>query len=219
MCGTWELGARPTERPARRTTGVALWLLTCCAASPPELWALASWLCERYFAPWTPFLKVCVCVCVSVSMRDAENPPLASRDTWSAIQCVLHSAISKQQLTAPVDHCHSQFYLCRPRVVSCSYRPDGNAHSVFSLKLTAAELCGPAATTPLPTTSTTLTTLCYSCLLTPSSRQPCSPVPLTLTSSTYYSTGNCFPHPKNVLAINYLPRKLVTRPQKIQPIK
>ena len=31
-----------------------------------------------------------------------DNPPLAVRDTWSAIQCVLHSAISKQQLTAAV---------------------------------------------------------------------------------------------------------------------
>ena len=35
-------------------------------------------------------------------MRDADNPPLAIRDTWSAIQSVLHSAISKQQLTATV---------------------------------------------------------------------------------------------------------------------
>ena len=31
-----------------------------------------------------------------------DNPPLAVRDTWSAIQSVLHSAISKQQLTAAV---------------------------------------------------------------------------------------------------------------------
>ena len=35
-------------------------------------------------------------------MRDADNPPLAIRDTWSTIQSVLHSAISKQQLTAAV---------------------------------------------------------------------------------------------------------------------
>lgn len=33
-------------------------------------------------------------------MRDADNPPIAVRDTWSTIQSVLHSAISKQQLTA-----------------------------------------------------------------------------------------------------------------------
>ena len=39
---------------------------------------------------------------ISYLMRDAENPPLAIRDTWSAIQSVLHSAISKQQLTAVV---------------------------------------------------------------------------------------------------------------------
>ena len=35
-------------------------------------------------------------------MRDADNPPLAIRDTWSTIQSVLHSAISKQQLTGTV---------------------------------------------------------------------------------------------------------------------
>ena len=39
---------------------------------------------------------------ISNLMRDADNPPLAIRDTWSAIQNVLHSAISKQRLTAPV---------------------------------------------------------------------------------------------------------------------
>ena len=35
-------------------------------------------------------------------MKDADNPPLAIRDTWSAIQSVLHSDTSKQQLTAAV---------------------------------------------------------------------------------------------------------------------
>ena len=35
-------------------------------------------------------------------MRDADNPPLGIRDTWSAIQRVLQNAISKQQLTAAV---------------------------------------------------------------------------------------------------------------------
>ena len=39
---------------------------------------------------------------ISNFMRDAENPPLTIRDTWSTIQSVLHSAISKQQLTAAV---------------------------------------------------------------------------------------------------------------------
>ena len=37
---------------------------------------------------------------VSNVMRDADNLPLAIWDTWSTIQSVLHSAISKQQLTA-----------------------------------------------------------------------------------------------------------------------
>ena len=49
-------------------------------------------------------------------MRDAENPPLAIRDTWSATQSVLHSAISKttthsRRYVTPVVHCHSQFLL------------------------------------------------------------------------------------------------------------
>ena len=39
---------------------------------------------------------------ISYLMRDADNPPLAIRDTWSSIQSVLHSAISKQQLKAAV---------------------------------------------------------------------------------------------------------------------
>ena len=39
---------------------------------------------------------------ISYLMRDADNPPLAITDTWSTIQSVLHSAISKQQLTAAV---------------------------------------------------------------------------------------------------------------------
>ena len=82
-------------------------------------------------------------------MKDDDNSPLAIRDTWSAIQSVLHSAISKQQAhsrryVTSVDRCHSQFYLCRPRYASCQYRPNGKAHSILSLKPTAAELCGPA---------------------------------------------------------------------------
>ena len=39
---------------------------------------------------------------ISNLMKDADNLPLAIRDTWSAIQSVLHSAISKQQLAAAV---------------------------------------------------------------------------------------------------------------------
>ena len=39
---------------------------------------------------------------INYLMRDADNPPLAIRDTWSAIQSVLHSATSKQQLTVAV---------------------------------------------------------------------------------------------------------------------
>ena len=39
---------------------------------------------------------------INYLLRDADNPPIAERDTWSTIQSVLHSAISKQQLTAAV---------------------------------------------------------------------------------------------------------------------
>ena len=39
---------------------------------------------------------------ISNLMRDADNPPPAIRETWSAVQNVLHSAISKQQLAAAV---------------------------------------------------------------------------------------------------------------------
>ena len=39
---------------------------------------------------------------INYFLRDADNPPIAVRDTWSTIQSVLHSAISKQQLTAAV---------------------------------------------------------------------------------------------------------------------
>ena len=39
---------------------------------------------------------------INYLLRDADNPPTAVRDTWSTIQSVLHSAISKQQLTAAV---------------------------------------------------------------------------------------------------------------------
>ena len=35
-------------------------------------------------------------------LRDADNLPLPIRDPWSTIQSVLHSAISKQQITAAV---------------------------------------------------------------------------------------------------------------------
>ena len=132
---------------------------------------------------------------ISNLMRDADNPPpslpKAIRDTWSAIQSVLHSAIPKRtthsrRYVISGDHCHSQFLLCLLRVDSCQYRPNGNAHSVFSVKPTAAVPCGPTVTTPrLTTTSTTLTPICYSCSLTSTLRQPCLPASLKLMCSTW----------------------------------
>ena len=115
---------------------------------------------------------------ISYLLRDAEHPPLAVRDTWSTIQSVLHSAISKQQLTAAVTSL--SVTIVTPSLLSmhhapgCKYRPTGNAHSVFSLKPTAAVPCGPAVTSPRPTmTSTTLTTISFSCLRTLALRPLC----------------------------------------------
>ena len=39
---------------------------------------------------------------INYLLRDADNPPIAVIDTWSTIQSVFRSAISKQQLTAAV---------------------------------------------------------------------------------------------------------------------
>ena len=61
-------------------------------------------------------------------------------------------------------HCHSQFIFSASCYTSCKSRPNGNAHSVFSLIPTAAKLCGPSPITPrLMTTNTTLTTIPTSC--------------------------------------------------------
>ena len=73
---------------------------------------------------------------ISNIMQDADNPPLAIRDTWSAIQSVLHSAISKQQLSrshVTLDpHCPSPLRpLLFSMLLQCTewqYRPDGNTH-------------------------------------------------------------------------------------------
>ena len=94
---------------------------------------------------------------INYLMRDADNPPLAIRDTWSAIQSVLHSAISKQQLTAAVTTVTivTPSFLSMHRASGCKYRPNGNAHSVFSLKPTTALPCGPAVTSPRPTMTST----------------------------------------------------------------
>ena len=68
---------------------------------------------------------------VSNLMKDADSPPFAIRDTRSAIQSVLDSAISKQQLTAtatqrfaqafPAFRAHSSTSL-QPSVSRCKYR-------------------------------------------------------------------------------------------------
>ena len=66
-------------------------------------------------------------------------------------------------------------FLSMHRASGCKYRPNGNAHSVFSLKPTTAVPCGPAVTSPHPTmTSTTLTTISFSCLPSLALRPLCS---------------------------------------------
>ena len=110
-------------------------------------------------------------------MRDSDNPPLAIRDPWSAIQSVLHSAISKQQLTATVPTMTNvtPSLLSLHRASGSKCRPNGNAHNVYSLKPTAAVPRGPVVTSPRPTmTSTTLTTISSSCLRTLALRPLCS---------------------------------------------
>ena len=67
----------------------------------------------------------------------------------------------------------------------CKYRPNGNAHSVFSLKPAAAVPCGPAVTSPpLTMTSTTLITISSSCLRTLPLRLLCLRACLRLMSYT-----------------------------------
>ena len=93
-------------------------------------------------------------------LRDADNPPLAIRDTWSTIQSVhLQTTTHSRRYVTHSDFCHTQ--------ISFFTRPTGNAHSVFSFKPIAAVPFGPAVTSPRPTmTSTTLTTISFSCLRT-----------------------------------------------------
>ena len=106
---------------------------------------------------------------ISYPLRDADNPPLAIRDTWSTIQSVLRVPSPNNNSQPPLRNplFVTPSILSMPHASGCKYRPNGNAHSVFSLKPTAAVPCGPAVTSPRPTmTSTTLTTISFSCLRT-----------------------------------------------------
>ena len=88
---------------------------------------------------------------INYLLRDADKPPIAVRDTWSTIQSVLHSAISKKTthgshyVTLGVD-CHTQlflniWYLWLP-VLSHRER----TQPFFSFKAAAVVPCGPAVT-------------------------------------------------------------------------
>ena len=74
---------------------------------------------------------------ISNLMKDAGNPSLALRESWSAIQSVLHSAISKRQLSATATCRLAQSFLglCDhyPTFLQlhghwCDYRLCGNTH-------------------------------------------------------------------------------------------
>ena len=102
-----------------------------------------------------------------------------------APQCHLQTTTHSRRYVTPVDHCHSLFYLCRPRYVTCQYRPNGKSTQRFQTQANRSRAMCPAAATHLPMmTSTTLATLCYICWPTPTLRQSCSPVSLTLMCST-----------------------------------
>ena len=111
---------------------------------------------------------------ISNLMKDADNLPLALRDTWSAIQSVLHSPSPNNNFQLPLRDLRAAFchtlscFSLSPRYVKCRYRPYGNTCRGFSFKLAPALPCGLAVTTLLPmTTSTTPAMLSYSWLLTP----------------------------------------------------
>ena len=55
-----------------------------------RLWAKMDFVLETTGRPGSHAKKF-----INYLLRDADNPPIAVRDTWSTIQSVLHSAISK----------------------------------------------------------------------------------------------------------------------------
>ena len=105
---------------------------------------------------------------ISNHMKDADNPPLAIRDSWSAIQNVFHSAISKQQLTAAV----TRFFL------GCVFSKDP------SLRTVPIPLQGDASGAPLPQPSDIATINSLSStssnsgpIPVPQTRRDCTPTP------------------------------------------
>ena len=74
---------------------------------------------------------------ISYLMLDADNPPPAIRDAWSTIRSVLHSAISKQQLTAAVKRSlviiavHS--FSCAGIVLAHASTVQTGTHTAFSV--------------------------------------------------------------------------------------
>ena len=104
-------------------------------------------------------------------LRDADNPPIAVRETWAA---------SKVSSTVPspnnnlrqslrdswglLSHFVSFVYIV---LTNASPASPGTHIACFGLKPAAAVPCGPAVTSPRPTmTSTTLTAISSSCLRT-----------------------------------------------------
>ena len=109
---------------------------------------------------------------ISYLMQDADNPPLPSRTRYRHDGCELLFGDGTLEHTR--DNATPSLFSAHC-ATTCKYRPNGNAHSVFSLKPTADVLCGPAVISPrLMTTSTTLTTISSSSSRTLTLRLPCS---------------------------------------------
>ena len=57
---------------------------------------------------------------ISNLMRDADNPPLAIRDTWSVCSTVPYPTTThSRRYVISGAHCHSQFLFCRLHVGPC----------------------------------------------------------------------------------------------------
>ena len=82
------------------------------------------------------------------AMRDADNPPPAIRDTWSAIQSVLHSAISKNNSQVSSRDPWPTFHPAAaplsfsrlPQCTQCQYRPYRNTYRYIWCQICACHV-------------------------------------------------------------------------------
>ena len=92
----------------------------------------------------------------ATSLRDADNPPLAVRDTWSSHpkcvpHCHLQTTTHSRRYVTHSDHYYTQFSCYAPRGSGCKDRPQRERTQPISVSSpTAAVPCGPAVTSPRP---------------------------------------------------------------------